>query len=1169
MSELFAWNVEQLSHLLSELLIPNTEVVRKAQEKLVLLTENPNLVPTLIEVLNSEERSDIRQLAAIYLKNNIAHIWNRFGEKFQHNMKRSLLNILQEEENILVLNSVIQIIGVIARNSLSEGRWKELFQLVRQMTINENVKYRIIAQKILFCFAEFLGSEIVRNDFDWFVETLNKALNDEDLRVRIESVQTVGKIADFIKRKNKIKKFRILLKPTLAVLQYCIDEGFTRESLLSLDVLDEITDSYSPIIQPYLKEIIEFTFSIASNQKIDLEVRTGSFSYILGIGNKQPEILLDENILENLIETIFLLSVDVINYEREEEAENENENYYYSMNNNFNEEFEDEVEYQLAPNRETFQLLEIICIKFDSEEIFELLLNKIYLIFQKATKEQGISQKVGLEVSIRLLSLISVGAFEIMKAKIENIFEMLKIALNEKDERVFTAACSCLANISDRLHPEIFIYSEKIVELIVGRFDPNNQRNTYRALRAIEPFLELIEHDQMRVYIAPLMDELSDLIPKGDQKVKEMVVSAISAIVISSKELIIPYFNNLITFILELMNLKLDNELELRTKATECLSLLTIEVGKENLSKHLKTILELAIEGLALDYSELEQYTYSLIANLAEIFEHEFTPYLEIILPILFETIKIKKTRFIKFGEQNNQISAINLVLGMKGQQNLPTKEQLDELSVTSESDFDEDEEPKLNKENEDSELSNIKNKLEENIMDKQASALKAIGIIAKSVKEDFVDYLELASELVLNSIKKCQENVRIHGIGTMVELIYIWSQVFPLEEPWVAGLPAKVLIPEKIEKLINQFMNSLISFLSKEIDVDVVIVSCSGIAKMINLFGPAVMGSQSERLIKKVLKILMEESDCQMVPNDNLDQFEDSDEDEEQYYSQQQNNFQIEHDINLLDSAIDCMSEIVKAIGPEFSKISEDVINTIFRFHNENAMIEDKIFVVDSLSMLINGTGNVFGNYISQIFEISLYNINYKYNQGNEKILNLLMDSIYLIGSIYQNMGSIKECYSSLPVIVKSIEPFVKNTNTETLKLTDTIAFTLAKMLKSAPMQLLIENSVLNLFLSSLPLKEDFGGLEQISDIFIFLFQEREELVQNNVQQVFQVLIQTLLEQSSFFLEQKDPKLENVFNTTLSLVLELSSKYQQTFTKVWELLPEKSQNFLQQILEK
>uniref|UniRef100_A0A4X2M084 Importin 4 n=1 Tax=Vombatus ursinus TaxID=29139 RepID=A0A4X2M084_VOMUR len=87
----------ELDRILRELLLPDTERIRRATEQLQAALRNPGAVPALCELLAHAPDPQIRQFSALLVRRRVNTRWRRLAVANRESMKSLVLRALQNE----------------------------------------------------------------------------------------------------------------------------------------------------------------------------------------------------------------------------------------------------------------------------------------------------------------------------------------------------------------------------------------------------------------------------------------------------------------------------------------------------------------------------------------------------------------------------------------------------------------------------------------------------------------------------------------------------------------------------------------------------------------------------------------------------------------------------------------------------------------------------------------------------------------------------------------------------------------------------------------------------------------------------------------------------------------------------------------------------------------
>lgn len=86
-----------LEQILWELLLPDTERIRRATEQLQIALRDPAALSALCDLLASAADPQIRQFAALLIRRRLNSLWRRLAPEPQERLKSLVLTALQRE----------------------------------------------------------------------------------------------------------------------------------------------------------------------------------------------------------------------------------------------------------------------------------------------------------------------------------------------------------------------------------------------------------------------------------------------------------------------------------------------------------------------------------------------------------------------------------------------------------------------------------------------------------------------------------------------------------------------------------------------------------------------------------------------------------------------------------------------------------------------------------------------------------------------------------------------------------------------------------------------------------------------------------------------------------------------------------------------------------------
>uniref|UniRef100_A0A8C8ZYD3 Importin 4 n=1 Tax=Prolemur simus TaxID=1328070 RepID=A0A8C8ZYD3_PROSS len=86
-----------LEQLLRELLLPDTERIRRATERLQIALRDPAALPALCDLLALATDPQVRQFAAVLTRRRLNTRWRQLAAELRESLKSLILTALQRE----------------------------------------------------------------------------------------------------------------------------------------------------------------------------------------------------------------------------------------------------------------------------------------------------------------------------------------------------------------------------------------------------------------------------------------------------------------------------------------------------------------------------------------------------------------------------------------------------------------------------------------------------------------------------------------------------------------------------------------------------------------------------------------------------------------------------------------------------------------------------------------------------------------------------------------------------------------------------------------------------------------------------------------------------------------------------------------------------------------
>ncbi|XP_036210679.1 importin-4 isoform X5 [Myotis myotis] len=291
-----------LEQILRELLLPDTERIRRATEQLQTALRDPAALPALCDLLASATDPQIRQFAAVLTRRRLNTRWRRLAAEHRESLKSLVLTTLQRETEHNVSLSLAQLSATIFRKEGLQA-WPQLMQLLQHSTHSPHVPEREMGLMLLSVVVTS-RPEAFRLHYRELLRLLKETLGEAGSPgLLFYSLRTLTAMAPYL-GPDDVLLARMLVPKLITAVQTLIsvDEAKACEAL---EALDELLESEMPIISPHLSEILTFCLGVAGNVALGDAVRVRILCSLTFLVKVKSKALLKNRLLPNLLHTLF------------------------------------------------------------------------------------------------------------------------------------------------------------------------------------------------------------------------------------------------------------------------------------------------------------------------------------------------------------------------------------------------------------------------------------------------------------------------------------------------------------------------------------------------------------------------------------------------------------------------------------------------------------------------------------------------------------------------------------------------------------------------------------------------------------------------------------------------------------------------------------------------
>uniref|UniRef100_H0X353 Importin 4 n=1 Tax=Otolemur garnettii TaxID=30611 RepID=H0X353_OTOGA len=899
-----------LEQLLRELLLPDTERIRRATEQLQIALRDPVALRALCDLLASAADPQIRQFAAVLTRRLLNTRWRRLAAEQRESLKSGILTALQRETEHCVSLSLAQLSATIFRKE-GLNAWPQLMRLLQHSTHSPHSSEREMGLMLL--------SVVVTSQPQAFqphhrelLRLLSETLGEVGSPgLLFYSLRTLTAMAPYFSTED-MPLARILVPKLIMAVQTLIpvDEAKACEAL---EALDELLESELPIITPHLSEVLTFCLEVARNVALGNAIRVRILCCLTFLVKIKSKALLKNRLLPSLLHTLFPIMASEPPLGQLDPEDQDSE--------------EEELEIGLigeTPKHFAVQVVDMLALHLPPEKLCPQLMPML----EEALKSESPYQR---KAGFLVLAVLSDGAGDHIRQRLlPSLLQIVCKGLEDPSQVVRNAALFALGQFSENLQPHISNYSGEVMPLLIAYLKsvpPGHTHHLAKACYALENFVENLG-PKVHPYLPELMEcMLQPLRSPSSPRAKELAVSSLGAIATAAQASLLPYFPTIMEHLREFLLTSLEVLQPVRIQSVETLGVLARAVGEP-----MRPLAEECCQlGLSLcdqvDDPDLRRCTYSLFAALSGLMGEGLAPYLPQITTLMLLSLR----------------STEGIVPQYDGSSSF--------LLFDDESDGEEEELMDGDVEEEDdSEISGYS--VENAFFDEKEDTCSALGEISVNTSVAFLPYMESVFEEVFKLLECPHVNVRKaahEALGQFCCALQKACQSCPSEANATA-------LQAALARVVPSYMQTVNGEQERQV-VMAVLEALTGVLRSCGTLTLQPPGRLAE-LCSMLKAVLQRKTPCQDTDE------EDEDEDDQQ----------AEYDAMLLEHAGEAIPALAAAAGGDaFAPFFAGFLPLLLCKTKQSCTVAEKSFAVGTLAESIQGLGAASAQFVSRLLPVLL----------------------------------------------------------------------------------------------------------------------------------------------------------------------------------------------------
>lgn len=735
--------------------------------------------------------AEIRQQAAVEALRLVPKHWTALSADQKPAIREKLLQSTMDEQGALVRHSAARVISSIAKIDLEDGEWATLPGVLAQASTSQQVSNREVGVYILFTLLEVAG-DLFEDKLSGLFSLFENTIKDPDsAEVRINTLLCLSRVAMLIEPdedQESLARFVQAFPNMVAVLKATIDERDEDRVMQAFEVFQTLLGCESALLNKHFQDLLTFMIDIAANTSLQDESRSQALSFLMQCARYRKMKIQG---IRDMGKNLTLKSLQIATEINDDDDEDEDD---------------------VTPSRSALGLLDLLANSLPPRQVIVPLLEALP---QYVNNDQPKFRQAG----ILAVGMCVEGAPDFIATQLDSLMPIVLKLLNDPVIGVRHASLNGVARLADDLAEDLCKYHKELMPALLKNLDSavaqaNNGANQQKNIgilkascAAIDSVSDGMEKEAITAYLSELVPRLGQLFSHPDFNVKASAAGAMGSVASSAEETFMPYFETTMKALSEYVTMKdSDEELDLRGTVCDAMGNMAKAVGATAFQPYVQPLMQASEEALHLGHPRLRETSYILWSVLAQVYQEEFTPFLDGVVKGLLESLEQEESDLeVELGEEAKDLLGEEVVIAGK------------KIKVASASDAPEDLDGMEDDDDDDwDDLTAVTAvALEKEI------AVEVIGDVLSNTRKNFVPHFQKTIEAVMPLVEHNYEGVRKAVIGTLWRAYAcLWALMEDhTGEKWSPGLPLKSQPSEEVLKLGEIVTTASLSLWEDETD--------------------------------------------------------------------------------------------------------------------------------------------------------------------------------------------------------------------------------------------------------------------------------------------------------------------------------------------------------------
>ncbi|KAF7725557.1 hypothetical protein EC973_009512 [Apophysomyces ossiformis] len=626
--------LQQLAPVLNSLLSPDNNERSAAETQLneQWVAQRPDILLVALAQLSSQSPEvQLRSHCCVLLRrmafkqftsaaNPEDRLWDIVQEESRTCVKDLLLVALANETDQSTRHKVSDTISEITKSDLSEGgKWDSLLKALFECSQSPNAAHRESAFRIFAAVPELISGQ--HTDALKSVFLSNLTFN-ESQAVRLEATKAA---AAYIIQADSAgqKAIGSLMPQMLEPLSPVIEARDDQKLVDGLTVLIELADNSPRLFKPVLPNVLSVMVNIAKDKSFEDGTRQMALELLLTIAEAAPGMARKTpNFASETIPVAMEMMTDI-----------EDDGSWYITDDL--DEDDNEENYVMGEST-----MDRLARALGGKAVLPVSFQYIPQMLQSSEWQQR-------RAALMAISSIGEGCVKVMKPELGNIIQMILPSFTDAHPRVRYAACNAVGQISTDFSPYLqkHFHQAIVSTLLPAMEDSSQPRVQAHAAAAMVNFCEEANKAILDPYLDAIFERLLILLNTSKTYVQEQAVTTIATVADCAEDKFVNYHSKIMPLLINILHQATDRQYRLlRGRAIECVSLISLAIGKEAFSPYTQEFINILAQIQAsITEPDDVQTTYLLAAwaRMCKTMGQDFLPYLPNIMPPLLQSAQL------------------------------------------------------------------------------------------------------------------------------------------------------------------------------------------------------------------------------------------------------------------------------------------------------------------------------------------------------------------------------------------------------------------------------------------------------------------------------------------------------------------------------------------------